>query len=111
MSTLYALPIHTRLIEFRFALEKSRVISALRSPTREDGPIVRTMWKRACVLENDPQHRYDDEAKYLKRRAERLKEGLMLSGEGGTIPYADQHGSEVDQEEGSYDALVPLFFR
>ena len=52
-------------MEFRFDLEKSRVISALRSPTREDGPLVRTMWKKACVLENDPQHRYADEAREL----------------------------------------------
>lgn len=111
IATLKALSFRSRLTDCRSDLERSRIVSALRSPAHEDGPLVRTMWKKACVLENYPQNRYVDEARELKRRAERLKEGLMLSGEGGAIPYVDRNGSERDQKEESYDALVPLFFR
>lgn len=69
------------------------------------------MWKKACVLEQYPNGKHLEEAKDLKRRAERLKETLTVSGEGGTVPFADEEGRERNQEEDSYDALVPLFFR
>ncbi|KAG4441818.1 hypothetical protein IFR05_002682 [Cadophora sp. M221] len=99
-------------VEFaRGNLDAALVISALRSPAREDGPIVRTMWKKACVLEQYPEGKHLEEAKDLKRRAERLKETLTVGGEGGTVPFADEEGRERNQEEDSYDALVPLFYR
>jgi len=35
----------------------------------------------------------------------------MANGEGGSIPFINEDYAERDQEEDSYDALVPLFYR
>jgi hypothetical protein len=83
----------------------------LRSPTRDDGPIARILWKTAVVLESDPGNSFAEEAAELRQRAKFAQEVLLAGGEGGLIPFVDQVGSERNEEEHSYDALVPLFFR
>ena len=63
------------------------------------------------VLESDPDNSFAEEAAELRQRAKFAQEALLASGEGGLIPLVDQVDSERNEEEDSYDALVPLFFR
>ena len=83
----------------------------MRSPTRDDGVIARILWKTAVVLESDVLGKFSSEAGELRQRAELARNKLVASGEGGSIPFADEDDTERDQEEASYDALVPLFYR
>jgi len=83
----------------------------LRSPTRDDGVIARILWKTAVVLESDVLGKFSSEADALRQRAEVARAQLMANGEGGKIPFIDEDDAERDQEEDSYDALVPLFYR
>lgn len=83
----------------------------MRSPTRDDGVIARILWKTAVVLESDVLGKFSSEAGELRQRAELARNNLVASGEGGSIPFADEDDTERDQEEASYDALVPLFYR
>jgi hypothetical protein len=82
----------------------------LRSPNHDDGVIARILWKTAIVLESDVLGKFTSEADALRQRAEVARKQLVNSGEGGSIPlFIDD--TERDQEEDSYDALVPLFYR
>jgi hypothetical protein len=92
-------------------LNKAKQIAELRSPTRDDGVIARILWKTAVVLESDVLGKFSSEADALRQRAEVARNQLMVSGEGGSIPFVDEDDAERDQEEDSYDALVPLFYR
>ena len=86
----------------------------MRSPTRDDGVIARILWKTAVVLESDVLGKFSSEADALRQRAEVARKQLMASGEGGSIPFVDEDDAERDQEQeeqASYDALVPLFYR
>jgi hypothetical protein len=87
-------------------LDKARKISELRSPTRDDGPIARILWKTSVVLASDPYISDNAEANHLRYQAEAAKQMLLAAGEGGFI-----QGSGRTEEEDSYDSLVPLFFR
>jgi len=95
----------------RQLLDKAKAIAELRSPTRDDGVIARILWKTAVVLESDVYGTYAAEAAELRKRAEVARQDLLNSGEGGLIPFIDEYEAERDEEEDSYDALVPLFFR
>ena len=83
----------------------------MRSPIRDDGVIARILWKTAVVLESDMLGKFSSEADALRQRAEVARNQLVVSGEGGKIPFIDEDDAERDQEEDSYDALVPLFYR
>ena len=78
----------------------------MRSPTRDDGPIARILWKTSVVLASDPDNLYRVEAEELREKAEAVRRALLANGEGGVI-----QGSGRIEEEDSYDLLVPLFFR
>jgi len=92
-------------------LDKALQIAELRSPTRDDGPIARIIWKMSVVLASDTYGTYAEEALKLRQRADEALIQLRGSGEGGFIPYSDEESRERDQEEDDFDALVPLFFR
>jgi len=83
----------------------------LRSPARDDGVIARILWKTSVVLESDMLGKFSSEADELRQRAEVARKQLGASGEGGSIPFVEEDDDERDQEEDSYDALVPLFYR
>ena len=80
----------------------------MRSPNRDDGVIARILWKTAVVLESDVLGKFYSEAAELRQRAELARNQLVASGEGGSIPFVDEDDAE---EQASYDALVPLFYR
>lgn len=63
------------------------------------------------MLESDTYGTYAAEAVALRTRAEVARQQLLASGEGGLIPFIDEDDAERNQEEDSYDALVPLYFR
>ncbi|CZR55427.1 uncharacterized protein PAC_05315 [Phialocephala subalpina] len=92
-------------------LAKAKAIAELRSPNRDDGPIARILWKTAVVLEGDTFGKYADEAKRLRQRAETAQQSLFAAGEGGEIPKIDENRGPAGEEEDSYRALVPLFYR
>ncbi|KAH0564815.1 hypothetical protein GP486_001804 [Trichoglossum hirsutum] len=101
-------------------LDKAKAIAELRSPTRDDGTIARILWKTAVVMESDTfgEHvtpaalrTYAAEAADLRRRAELARQQLLADGEGGIIPYIDETIAERNEEEDSYDVLLPLYFR
>jgi hypothetical protein len=74
--------------------------------------MARIMWKKSKVLEDDTYGTYAKEAEELRIRAEVAQKTLMGNGEGGpVIPLDDKGNLEVGEEEDSYDALVPGFFR
>jgi hypothetical protein len=54
---------------------------------------------------------YVAEAADLRRRAEVARLQLLAAGEGGFIPYIDEEIAERNEEEDSYDVLIPLYFR
>jgi hypothetical protein len=91
-------------------LEKAIKIAELRTPSHDDGSIARICWKTAVVLEVDTFGIYTSEAKEFKTRAEVAKQKLLAAGEGGIIPFVEDDADQ-DEEEDSYDALVPLFYR
>jgi hypothetical protein len=98
--------------KIRMFLDKGKAISELRSPTRDDGPIARIVWKTVVVLESDPFNSYAAEAAELRQKAEVAKAELLAAGEGGIIPFLEEGDpSKRNEEEDSYDSLVPLFFR
>jgi hypothetical protein len=92
-------------------LNKARQIAELRSPNHDDGVIARILWKTAVVLESDVLGKFTSEADGLRQRAEVARKQLVANREGGLIPFIDEDDAERDQEEDSYDALVPLFYR
>ena len=92
-------------------LHKAKQIAQLRSPNRDDGVIARIVWKTAVILESDVLGKFSSDAAALRHRAEVARQVLRASGEGGLIPFIDEEDAERDQEEDSFDALVPLFFR
>lgn len=92
-------------------LKKALEIAELRSPTRDDGVIARILWKMAVVLESDTFGSFSSEAAGLRTRAEVARRQLLSSGEGGVIPFIGEDDAERNQEEDSFDALVPLYFR
>jgi hypothetical protein len=101
---------------FRGYLHKALQIAELRSPTHDDGVIARILWKTAVVLENDVLGKFSSEAAALRQRAELARKKLVASGEGGFVPFVDEDGMDIDEEERNreedgYDALVPLFYR
>jgi hypothetical protein len=87
-------------------------IAQLRSPNRDDGTMARIMWKKSKILEDDAYGMYAKEAEELRVRAEVAQRILTTNGEGGVIIALDDRGNlDADEEEDSYDALVPGFFR
>jgi hypothetical protein len=93
-------------------LDKARGIAELLTPSHDDGSIARICWKTAVVLEgmNVTLDNSKSEAQEFRNRAELAKQKLLASGEGGFIPVIEDD-AERDEEEDSYDALVPLFYR
>jgi hypothetical protein len=63
------------------------------------------------VLESDVLGKFATEADALRQRAELARKTLVALGEGGSIPFVDEQDTERDQEEDTFDALVPLFYR
>jgi len=94
----------------RMYLDKARGIAELRTPSHDDGPIARICWKTAVVLEANTYGIYKSEAREFRNRAEVAKQKLLAAGEGGIIPFVEDD-ADRDEEEDSYDALVPLFYR
>ena len=101
-------------------LDKARAIAELRSPTRDDGTLARILWKTAVVMESSTFGERDSaaavrvyarEAADLRQRAEVARLHLLASGEGGVVPFINEEDAERNQEEDSYDVLVPLYFR
>jgi hypothetical protein len=104
----------TQLINSRGFLDKARKIAELRSPTRDDGPLARILWKTSEVLAglNDPLGLLAEEAEALRTRALLAQQELVASGEGGQIPFADEDVLyDRTKKEDAYDVLVPLFYR
>jgi hypothetical protein len=83
----------------------------LRSPSRDDGPIARILWKTAIVLESNPLGQYAKEAAELRNRAAVAQQVLVAAGEGGELPNIDEDNAERNEEKESYEVLVPLFYR
>ncbi|PVH79053.1 hypothetical protein DL98DRAFT_633450 [Cadophora sp. DSE1049] len=95
-------------------LEKSKLIAEMRSPIRNDGTIARLLWKMAVVVESSGAGSHVAQAAILRSKAEKIKQELVVASEGGAIRSRDGlliSAGEHCQEESSYDALVPLFFR
>jgi hypothetical protein len=87
-------------------------IAQLRSPNRDDGVMARIMWKTSKVMEDDTYGTYAKQAEELRIRAEVAQKVLTGSGEGGVIIAIDEKGNlDAWEEEDSYDALVPAYFR
>jgi hypothetical protein len=87
-------------------------IAQLRSPNRDDGTMARIMWKTSKVMEDDTYGMYAKEAEELRIRAEVAQKTLTGNGEGGLIIAIDEKGNlDAGEEEDSYDALVPGYFR
>lgn len=63
-------------------------------------------------MEDDTYGAYAKQAEELRIRAEVAQKTLMGNGECGMIIAIDDKGNlDADEEEASYDALVPLYFR
>ncbi|MCJ1400647.1 hypothetical protein MMC11_003855 [Xylographa trunciseda] len=92
-------------------LDKARAIAELRSPARDDGTIARILWKTAQVMEDDTYGSYAQEAAVLRNRAEIARRTLTGRGEGDLISIDENGDPDADEEEASYDALVPMYFR
>ena len=87
-------------------------IAQLRSPNRDDGTMARIMWKTSKVMEDDTYGTYAKEAEELRIRAEVAQKTLTHNGEGGVIIAIDGEGNlDAGEEEDSYNALVPGYFR
>jgi hypothetical protein len=87
-------------------------IAQLRSPNRDDGTMARIMWKLSKVMEDDTFGTYAKQAEELRIRAEVAQKTLAGNGEGGVIIAIDDKGDlDAIEEEDSYDALVPGYFR
>jgi len=87
-------------------------IAQLRSPNRDDGTMARIMWKMSKVMEDDTYGTYAKQAEELRIRAEVAQKILTGNGEGGVIIAIDDKGNlDAAEEEDSYDALVPGYFR
>jgi hypothetical protein len=87
-------------------------IAQLRSPNRDDGTMARIMWKTSKVMEDDTYGMYAKEAEELRIRADLAQKTLTGSGEGIVVIAIDEKGNlDVGEEEDSYDALVPGYFR
>lgn len=91
--------------------EKARLTAELRCPDRDDGPIARILWKTSRLLSTDKIGSYATEAAELRTRAELAKQNLISSGEGGMIPFLEEDEMDREEEEYSYDVLVPLYYR
>ena len=93
-------------------LDKAMTIAQLRSPNRDDGTMARILWKTSIVLERDTLGRYKDEADEKRIRAEVARTLLNNNGEGAPVIAIDDDGNaDVAEEEDTYDALVPGYFR
>lgn len=94
-------------------LDKALLIAQLRSPNRDDGTIARILWKISVILRSETTGLYQEEANDLQIRAEMARGLLNSSGEGKTFTTTDDDGFVIvgDEEETSFDALVPGFFR
>ena len=102
------------LVNSRVQLDKALLTAQLRSPNRDDGTIARILWKKSAVLRSEPTGLYQKEASDLLIRAEMARGLLNTSGEGRTFTSIERDDDFVivgDEEENSYDALVPGFFR
>lgn len=87
-------------------------IAELRSPSRDDGLIARILWKTAQVLDDNIDGTFRAEAAQKRNRAAVAKRSLTGRGEGDLVLVLDEDGNaDVDEEEASYDALVPGYFR
>ncbi|KAH7416710.1 hypothetical protein BKA64DRAFT_701492 [Cadophora sp. MPI-SDFR-AT-0126] len=94
-----------------FDFEKAKAILRLRSPTRDDGPIARLLWKTAVILDTDPDGESKADAAKLRLQARQARQELVANGEGGEVPYDERDGRDRSKEEDSFAALVPLFYR
>lgn len=93
-------------------MDKALAIAQLRSSNRDDGTIARILWKTSKVMEDDTYGTYAKQAEELRIRAEVAQKTLIGNGECGMIIAIDDKGNlDADEEEDSYDALVPLYFR
>jgi hypothetical protein len=93
-------------------LDKAMAIAQLRSPNRDDGTMARIMWKTSIVLESDTYGAYHEEANDLRIRADLARTKLNNNGEGALVIAIDEEGNaDPIEEEDSYDALVPGYFR
>ena len=62
-------------------------------------------------MEDDAYGTYAHEAALLRTRAEIARRTLTGRGEGDLISIDDDGNPDADEEEASYDALVPMYFR
>ena len=65
----------------------------------------------AKVMEDDTYGTYAQEATILRNRAEIARRTLTGRGEGDLISIDENGDPDADEEEASYDALVPMYFR
>ncbi len=93
-------------------------IAQLRSPNRDDGMLARTLWKLSKVLEADTYGTYQQEADDMRRRAEvaraklnNIGEGALLSSGDAVVSLDDEGNVDAMEEEDTYDALIPGYFR
>jgi hypothetical protein len=92
-------------------------IAQLRSPDRDNGLIARNLWMLSKVLEADTFGTYQKEADDMRIRAEIARQKLTSSGEGalvtsdGVLSLDEDGNIDPAEEEDTYDALVPGYFR
>lgn len=112
-SPLYAPSLLTTI--YRGYLDKARSIAELRSPTVDDGTIARILWMIARSMEQDSNIIVSAEAAQFRQRAEIAKNRIMGRGEQLGVPREkfDMETGEgkIQDEEDSYDVLVPGYFR
>lgn len=93
-------------------LDKAMTIAQIRSPIRDDGTMARILWKTSLVLERDTLGRYQDEASQKRIRAEVIRTKLNNNGEGALVlAFGEDDYTDQTEEEDTYDALVPGYFR
>lgn len=94
----------------RTHLDKALAIAEIRSPSRDDGTIARILFKMAKVLENDVQGA--QAAQDLRTRAGVAKATISGMGKGDILQIMDEDGNvNLGEEDDTFDALVPIFFR
>lgn len=100
------------MIFFRGYLAKARSIAELRSPTRDDGTVARILWKTAQALKYHVSGAGNEEARQLLERAYAARDALNASGEAVDVPFNDdEERPEIENEEETFDQLVPGYFR
>jgi hypothetical protein len=91
---------------------KARNIAELRSPTRDDGTVARILWQTAQALRYHVSGSGNEEARLLLERAYAARDALKITGEAVDLQTLDEEERpEIEDEEESFDQLVPGYFR